>query len=304
MPSSLLLSFYRVLQSLLHGRGLLRNPVARHLHHWLVRNVLRKMRPGVFQVNGFPFYLDARNLDFGMQTQSDPELLAYIRSILRPGDMVLDIGANIGVITIPCAHLVGPHGRVFAFEPDHINCKALRRNLELNELSNVQLVEKAVSSSEGVAVLTLSATNPGGHSLLPVPSDSPLYPDRSEHATVEVPTVTVDAFLAAQSPGPVAFAKIDVEGWEVAVLEGMRDCLRANAGIRVVMEYVPALLMRAQIPIEKPLEYMRALGFEFFLVGAPPTPISFEALLALREKPWEGVNILCLRAQARDIARH
>jgi FkbM family methyltransferase len=171
----------------------------------------------------------------------------------------------------------------------------LRRNIELNKLFNVELVEKAVSSSEGVAVLTLSATNPGGHSLLSVPSDSPLYPDQSEHATVEVSTVTIDGFLAAHAVGPVTFVKIDVEGWEIAVLEGMRDCLRANGGIRVVMEYVPALLMRAQIPIEKPLEYMRALGFEFFLVDALPTPISFEALLALREKPWEGVNILCLR---------
>lgn len=151
---------------------------------------------------------------------------------LRPGDTVLDVGANVGFLTVIAARLVGAGGRVVAFEPVPDNARQIRRNAKLNRLGNIEVVESAVADRTGTATLVL-ARFAGGAAL--EGADRP--PDACGERTV--PVVTLDEWCAGASVPAPALVKIDVEGAELAVLRGMAGLL---AGPR------PALLIEVDDP--------------------------------------------------------
>jgi FkbM family methyltransferase len=125
---------------------------------------------------------------------------------LRRGMAVWDVGANVGLYTLPSARAVGPTGRVYAFEPMRRNFEFLRRHLAMNRLSNVEIYEVAVDDKVGT--------------LLMAEGDSPseFHADPAGHW--QVPAVSLDDWLAASgSPSP-DLVKIDVEGSDDAVLRG------------------------------------------------------------------------------------
>ncbi|MBM4131991.1 FkbM family methyltransferase, partial [bacterium] len=141
---------------------------------------------------------------------------AVVAAELRAGDVVLDVGANIGFLTVLAARLVGPAGRVVAFEPVPANARLVRRNAALNGQRQVQVVEAAAGDHDGTATLVL-ARHAGGAAL----QGAARPPDAC--GALSVPIVTLDAWLAghgASLPGPVRLVKIDVEGAEAAVLRG------------------------------------------------------------------------------------
>ena len=294
--NALLINLYRRLQSALRGYRLSRFRALRAVHIWVVRRLTQTLRPGIYKINGHPMYLSGTELSTGLSTAVEPDLINYVASTVKPGVVVLDIGAHIGIFAVPCAHRVGLTGRVIAFEPDPTNCESLRKNVELNGLSNVVIVEKAASSTTASAVLHLSANNTGGHSLHAIPSDSLLYPPATNHASVAVLTVTVDGWLAEAGISKVDFVKIDVEGYESAVLQGMQHTLQDNLEIQVVMEYWPWHLCRVGVPVERPLQLMADLGFRFYLLESPIKPVTANELTALRDSPMEGRLVLCRRA--------
>jgi FkbM family methyltransferase len=134
---------------------------------------------------------------------------------LGPGDVVYDIGANLGFFSLVAARLVGPEGRVYAFEPAPENAEAIRRNAELNLVDNIVVVERAVSSRRGSARLQI--VDDQSWSRL---EQFGRHPDTER--VLEVETVTIDELVRSGELAPAALVKIDVEGAEAAVLEGMR----------------------------------------------------------------------------------
>src|SRR5207253_6545315 len=91
---------------------------------------------------------------------------------VREGDVVLDIGANIGYYTLVFAELVGDSGRVFAFEPEPANFALLSENTGLNGRANVTLVNAAVADAGGRLPLYLAGENKGDHRLFDSPGES------------------------------------------------------------------------------------------------------------------------------------
>jgi FkbM family methyltransferase len=145
---------------------------------------------------------------------------------LAPGGVVYDIGANLGFFSLVAARLVGPEGRVYAFEPAPDNAEAIRRNAELNLVGNIVVIPRAVSSRRGTARLQIVDDQSwsrleefGGH------------PDTER--VLEVETVTIDELVGDGELLPPALVKVDVEGAELAVLEGMR---------RTIEEHRPAIV--------------------------------------------------------------
>ena len=157
---------------------------------------------------------------------AEPEVQHALGELLKPGDVVFDVGANIGFFTILCSRLVGDGGRVYAFEPMPENADTLRHNIALNGLSNVTVVEKALSSSTGHAELFVSRWS-AFHSLNVEGASKRehLGPQAGEPIAVE--TVTLDEFLAAGDVPAPDLVKVDVEGAELAVLQGMRHTLES-----------------------------------------------------------------------------
>jgi FkbM family methyltransferase len=146
----------------------------------------------------------------------DAKLTAICRRFVRPGDVALDIGANLGVITLLLSRLVGPSGRVHAFEPQPRMVELLRRSLERNERRNVMVHDVALGARDAEMALTLCEGNAGAASLV-----------RSVGAkTLRVPVRTLPAYLVAEKR--VRFVKIDVEGYELEVLEGARPWIEVS----------------------------------------------------------------------------
>ena len=133
---------------------------------------------------------------------------------LQAGSVFYDIGANVGFLTVLGARLVGPQGTVYAFEPVPGNAAYVRQNAQANRFAQIQVFEKAVSNLSGAGELNLAKYS-GGSALASV------EPPPDTHGTLHVDVVTVDVLVDRDGLLPPDVVKIDVEGAEYEVLEGM-----------------------------------------------------------------------------------
>ncbi len=146
----------------------------------------------------------------------------FVRNHLQRGDVVLDIGANAGLYTIIAARLVGESGHIYAFEPGRDALTLLRNNIRINGLTNVTVIEAAVSNMTGRASFAL-ATDSALSSLATT--------DRADQQIADWTTVTtirLDDALRQHQIERVDFIKIDVEGAEGLVMRGAIDVLGAK----------------------------------------------------------------------------
>jgi len=144
-----------------------------------------------------------------------------LASLLFPGAVLYDVGANVGFLTMIGARLVGATGLVYAFEPVRTNTAVLRRNLRLNGFHNVVVIEKAVSSVPGREQLIL-ALDSGGAAI----SVAERPPDAA--GVMEVEVTSIDEMIRGGGARPPTVVKIDVEGAEIQVLRGMEKTLELH----------------------------------------------------------------------------
>lgn len=161
--------------------------------------------------------------------------LEVIRSLIRPGMTVVDVGANIGFHTLQFASWVGPAGHVHAFEPEPANFAVLQRNIAASGFSHVTARQLAIAASSGSAAMYVSHVHRGDHSLLPI--------ERARDA-IAVETRSLDA-LFADPASTVDLIKVDVQGAEVMVLDGMRALIERCPDAIVVIEFSPDLMARS-----------------------------------------------------------
>jgi FkbM family methyltransferase len=146
---------------------------------------------------------------------------AMIRHLAR-GGVFYDIGANLGFFTLLGAHLVGlQEGHVYAFEAAPENAAAIIRNAELNALTNVTVIAKAVSAHSGRG--RLQVVDDQSWSKLEEYGSHPYTEE-----VIDVELVAIDDLVAAGDVRPPTVVKIDVEGAELAVLDGMRSTIAAH----------------------------------------------------------------------------
>ena len=183
---------------------------------------------------------------------------AFLQRTVQPGMRVVDIGANQGLFTLLLSRLVGPSGRVVAFEPDPELFHTLERNCRVNQASNVTLHNLGLSSQAGRLVLYRSLFNAGDNRLA---KGLPEGSFRQELVNV----ATLDE-IAGQEP--IDFIKMDVQGWEWEVVQGMRSALAANSTIRILLEFWPQGLIRAGCNPQQLLSHFRQFGFDLCEVGS------------------------------------
>jgi FkbM family methyltransferase len=167
---------------------------------------------------------------------------------LKPGDVVYDIGAHLGLYMLGSSCKVGREGHIFAFEPLPRNVQYLRRHIELNRLSNCSVVEAAVCNSAGWRQLDASACH----------SEARL----SETGPTTVPAVSIDQFLAGgPDRRPPNVIKIDARGAEMEILYG---------GRRTVTNFAPRIFLFSYADDENRQcrEYLSSLGYSFEQVTA------------------------------------
>jgi FkbM family methyltransferase len=189
----------------------------------------------------------------------EPGTRQVIERTLRPGDVFVDVGANIGLHTIAAGRKVGPEGRVLAFEPFAPTVALLERSIWMNDLTEVTRVfPVGLSSQAGKHDLFLGGTS-GHHSLFPL--------DGFEGASRDKVTITTTTLDEAVGPGArVDLIKIDAEGAELDVLEGARHVLKDNPDAALIVELGTSHLNRAGTILEEWLGAFSALGLRPFVI--------------------------------------
>ena len=173
---------------------------------------------------------------------------------LGSGGVMYDVGANIGFFSMLGARLVGePEGRVYAFEPVPGNAEAIRVNAALNDLSNITVIDKAVGSKSDRVRLQL--VDDASWSKLEQFGVHPLAED-----VVEVDQVSIDQLLAGGELVAPTLVKIDVEGAELAVLEGMRD---------TIARHQPAIICELHETNREVMAAIRELGYRVINLEGP-----------------------------------
>ena len=165
-------------------------------------------------VLGNKMFVDLRNNRIGFHLVKygiwEPDTVNYIREFLHPGMKVLDIGANIGYFVPIEAKIVGSSGKVYAIEPDPRNLDLLRKNIQLNNVSNVEIFDCAISDKTGIEEFYLSKTS----------SHNSLLPISKTIGKIRVKVYTVDDFLKENGINSVDAMRIDIEGAEGKAING------------------------------------------------------------------------------------
>jgi FkbM family methyltransferase len=150
------------------------------------------------------------------------ELLAVLDHLLRPGDTFIDVGANIGMITLHAAAKVGPQGTVLAFEPNPEAKARLDEHIQINRLRNVRTFGLALGDRPGCATLSVPTA---------CSSQSTLRKADGMASRFEVRVATLDSFLDQIPADRPVFLKTDTEGYDFNVLKGARGLLSRPAVI-------------------------------------------------------------------------
>jgi FkbM family methyltransferase len=162
--------------------------------------------------------------------------MRWLDDELHAGDVFMDIGANIGIYTIAAAHRVGPSGKVYAFEPHKVNVLALMRNVAANGFHDrVAVFSCALSDRPSVAQFNYSSII--GGSIGSQFGHARKAGKETEFAPVAREMVlgtSIDALLADQTIEPPGFIKIDVDGNELAIVQGMKTLLTGPSRPRAV----------------------------------------------------------------------
>lgn len=160
----------------------------------------------------------------------EPAITALVSSLVKPNNVVFDVGANFGYFTAHLSRLVGQGGFVYAFEPDPRNIERLSQTITSNDMGNATIERCALYDRVGSVTFHLSTNledNMGSSSIIQ---------DDAGRAKLEVPSDTIDHFMATRGIGQIDFMKMDIEGGEVGALAGASEALRRQSIRRLLLE--------------------------------------------------------------------
>lgn len=189
----------------------------------------------------------------------EPNLTAFLRRRLRPGDVFVDVGANIGYFTLLASRLVGAGGQVVSIEASPRVFATLGEHLARNGCANVRRVNLAVSDRPGMLRLYSGPSgNLGGTSTLG---------SRGAALEAEVPADRLDAVLTPEERTRARLIKIDIEGAEAPVLDTLIETIGTyGPEVEIVAEVNPASAAEFGRSAEDIIARFAALGFHAYLL--------------------------------------
>jgi FkbM family methyltransferase len=238
-------------------------------------SLIVELEPGLFmRLRG----LSAVEVEIIRRGMFEPETVRTFAALLTSGMTIMDIGANVGLFTLVAAARVGATGRVYALEPTPELVAHVRVNLELNGLKNVNVHEVAVSDTTGRAILHFAEPDdPGENSIInAVPGARSL----------EVPTVTLDDYVARHGISQVDVIKMDIEGAEMPALRGARDLLSDHDSPVLVLECHPKTLAFTGQSPDDMLSLLASYGYSLYPIAVYSQQTHDPYLNGIAAKPW------------------
>ncbi len=242
-------------------------------------------------VQGNKMFLDpGDSLDLSLRGVYGELDTNIVKNEIKSGDIVIDVGANIGYYTLIFAKLVGNTGKVIAFEPEPKNFELLKKNIAVNKLSNVILEQKIVSDNNKRTKLFLANSGIVGHHI---------NTTKNNQNFIEVDSITLDDYLDKNNlTNKINFLKIDVEGAEMKVLEGAKTILQ-NQNLKIFTEFNRLVIKKLGMDPRQILSLLTNNGFKLFLPNYKLNNISetnVDELLSSKETILENLNILCKKS--------
>lgn len=236
----------------------------------------RQIQEEPVDIGGMTVFIDPRDAEFGGSIATHRTWEAHIRAVLarclKPGDVFVDIGANIGVMSFEAALRVGPGGSVLAFEPDPRNMRRLLRGSIANGFTQVQAFPLALSDRAGIVSMT------GNSNGAVVGADAQLD---------LVQAIAGDDVLASRPR--IDMVKLDIEGHEPEALRGLNRCLQRHRPL-VLCEFNPLRL--GGLESERCIGLMRRI----FSITGRLTAIQHDGA----ETPIDSIESLCALWRLRD----
>ena len=229
------------------------NPV-RKFYNWITllnsrKNIQISNLEAVFFTPSYRIIEDLENIF------CEKDFLGYLLKEVQENDVVWDVGASYGIYSVFFGK-IAKSGKVYAFEPEASTCKLLEKNIKLNELKNIFIQKYALGdTNEKILFYQSKSANIGTHSILKR-SD---YPVSSKGKLIQVKTA--DAIIKNKDVFLPDVIKIDVEGAEMMVLNGMKSLLR-EGNIRILqIEIHPKLLNLMNVKEEDVKNFIESFGY-------------------------------------------
>lgn len=277
-------SIYKKVFKLLWGSGIGRLYLFRAINEFIVYHFMPPFEVDEHKMFLHPYDISFNELITGTYEAFETEI---IKKQVKKGDAVLDIGANTGYYTLIFAKIVGDDGKVFAFEPDPNNFALLKKNVEINNYKNVVVVQKAVSNKAGKINLYLCESNKGDHRI---------YDSHDGRKSIEIEAVKLDDFLKNEN---IDFIKMDIQGAEGGVLEGMSNLL--DKDVKIVTEFWPYGLRMFGSDPKECLKLLIEHGFKLYCIDEKEEkiePVNISKLLESYPPEIDDfTNLLCVRGE-------
>jgi FkbM family methyltransferase len=247
------------------------------------RSGLLETRPGQWLFS-HAYFLYKRHLE-------DPYYkLAARHPDLFQGGHVLDIGANIGYTSLVFAHASDAAYKVHSFEPEEFNFRLLDRLARSRQAQGrIVPVHAAAGDQDGSIELWRNQNHHGDHRVV----TAHFREIQAVGASVRVPMLRIDTFVERQGPSfPVRFIKVDVQGYELPVCQGMQRTLESNPGAVLALEYAPEGIRDLGFQPEDLLQWLAVRNYRAYAVAEDG---SFQAVDAGRAGKLPYVNLLFMR---------
>ncbi|GCD99714.1 FkbM family methyltransferase [Embleya hyalina] len=208
----------------------------------------------------------------------EPNLSAFLRDRLRPGDTFIDVGAHRGAFSLLASHAVGPTGHVVAIEPTPQFHKDLVGAASTNHRTNIRTIRSAASDTTGTLILYLEDPANLGHTTVVRP--------RNVHTTFHVPTAPLAELLSQAELSTARVIKIDVEGAEAAAVRGLLPALpRLREDAELVVEVTPRLLAKQGESTTGIIDKLREYGFHAYTLTNDYDPATYPRAIRRPQAP-------------------
>jgi FkbM family methyltransferase len=185
---------------------------------------------------------------------------AFLNSFLQPGDVFVDVGANIGLFTLIAANRVGSTGQVIAFEPTAVTYRRLLHNVQINRFKQVKCLQLALSDGDGALELMQSVDGFDAWNSLARPTMGKAFTSERVHA------VGWDQYAKQQDLiGSVTMMKIDVEGWETRVLSGGQEMFARSDAPVLQVEFSDEAASGAGVSCHILYRTLEGFGYRMFI---------------------------------------
>jgi len=257
-------------------KAILPNTYYKNLSAFYRKFFKRKIPVHIKDAMGFDLYQNVNDIiDYSpfagcslkkLPNNVDTRIFQTINKYVTQGSVAIDIGANIGLMSLAMSKCVGFNGRVLSFEPGPVSYGLLRRNVYTNnEIGNIIISDQAVSDTDGNAPLFI---NPNGESDNQIHKNQTEYIFKNEQkrSKFDVETITIDSILKNNSIDftNVSFVKIDTQGHDLEVMRGGKYLFKNSKKIAVLCEFAPYLKAWENISIDEFYDTIKSYDFDIY----------------------------------------